>query len=808
LAQRSAMSWLSSLQDGLKNAEALLNAVDQSVKETVESVGGGEDGDGGAPAKAKPSFEAEKRQAGEARSSASGNNVREKRAARPGPAGSRLPTAPATTASAAKVPLASPSTVRKPVAGRKPTQARAVERKGRDAGATAAARKARAKAGQDAPAPSQGKGVASESGAGLGTALPAPPPAPEAKPAEPAAGPAVVERKTFDDLTAAMEAPKGTSAAPAEDVAAAVDISQGEDSQESREFPAFPSPPKQEEAPAPAEVEAEAKSPVDEPAEPSLGGTSDGEQVTASVRPKSELKDEKAVSGSNQSDSEGKEGVMNGVAAAGGPAKAKAKAVWSQIGASVDAMSEARAQMREKLEKEIEEATSLSKERSSATSGAGKGAAGAPASSASSAASQKEARLSAMCERLSNRLQQYKMENEQLEELLREAERSKEDSDKVAGAVEEQKRVLAGKDAEIEELKLRLEEALMAKEIGKEELLSLKGQHDELAKEMSNSEIRVLEAAREELNALELRFETERKAHKATKDAALKREQDLEAHVAENTTALATMQHSLDERSERVASLEEANASLEHDYSQLVKELSDKQAQQQQLSARAQKSESLARALKQAVQEMEKKVDAAQGESKSAREKILELESELKSAQNEEANDAKGADSGGKNVQQKLNEMTDLLYLKQAQLEKLASDKAAVQMSLEKEVGVLKQELQQVKTINTMSSRRSPVYDIEEVVPIETIPMYDRLAKNRRVGNYIRRGAQALDFSTSTVVGLLKQQPVVRIGLFVYILSIHFFLYFMLARLQSKSIRMEEVIRHHSDPNTRSSLLG
>jgi hypothetical protein len=90
---------------------------------------------------------------------------------------------------------------------------------------------------------------------------------------------------------------------------------------------------------------------------------------------------------------------------------------------------------------------------------------------------------------------------------------------------------------------------------------------------------------------------------------------------------------------------------------------------------------------------------------------------------------------------------------------------------------------------------------VEDVVPIESIgPMYDRLAKNRRVGNYIKKGAQALDFSTSTVVGLLRQQPVVRIGLFLYIISIHFFLYYMMSRMQMKALTVESGI-HPGDPS-------
>ena len=458
--------------------------------------------------------------------------------------------------------------------------------------------------------------------------------------------------------------------------------------------------------------------------------------------------------------------------------------------ASSQAVSEARTQMRMKLEKEIQEAESLSKLRTNNSAG----------TATAAAASSKEARLSAMCERLSGRLQQYKMENEQLEEMLKEAEKERENVEKAAEEIEQHRKVLAAKENEISELQLRLEEAVMAKEIGKEELLSLKGQHDELAKQMSNSEIRVLSAAREELNAYELRFETERKAHKATKDAALKREQDLEALVAENTTALASMQQSLDERSERVAYLENMNASLEQDYTNLTKEIAANERQQKSLASSRAETEMKVQSLQQTIQDMQVKIDGMTEENKSSKAEIATLESELGDIRNKDAKQSKEDDQSA-SAQHKLNEMTDLLYLKQAQLEKLTSDKAAIQMSLEKEVNVLKQELKQTKSIHSMTSKRPPAYDIEEVVPIESIgPVYDRLAKNRRVGNYIRRGAQALDFSTSTVVGLLKKQPVVRIGLFVYIISIHFFLYFMMSRLQSKAIRMEEAIRSYPSP--------
>ena len=143
-------------------------------------------------------------------------------------------------------------------------------------------------------------------------------------------------------------------------------------------------------------------------------------------------------------------------------------------------------------------------------------------------------------------------------------------------------------------------------------------------------------------------------------------------------------------------------------------------------------------------------------------------------------------------LQHKLNEMTDLLYVKQAQLEKLASDKAAVQMALEKELLIVRKDLKQEQTFRN----RGPSYDVEDVVPIESIPMYDRLAKrNRRVGGVLLNGARALDLSASTVASLIKSQPVVRLGLFAYLVLLHLFMYFLMARLQNKAVRLDEMGR-------------
>ena len=434
----------------------------------------------------------------------------------------------------------------------------------------------------------------------------------------------------------------------------------------------------------------------------------------------------------------------------------------------LETASDARAEMRKKLEKEIKEAKSIAAQ--------GNGSSGSGASSGST--SQKEARLSATCERLSSRLQQYKIENEQLEEMLKDMEREKESAERAVGAMADHKRAILAKEAEVEDLRAQLSAAAKANQSDREEILSLRGEKSELAQKISKSEIRVLSAAREEVGEAERRFEAEREAHKATKEAALKREQDLETLAAENATALATMQQRLEERSERVSFLEEANASLEQEYSNLAKEVSDKERTHKHLIASKEDKELKLQELKREMEGLGK-----------FREDLGKAKRNLEAERAAHETTKAAALRKEQDLEALASENATALANMQQRLDVLASDKAAMNLSLEK----LKQKKQETK----MRARRSPSYDIEGVVPIESMgPVYDRLAKNRRVGKVV----QALEQSSSTVVRLLRQQPVVRIGLFVYIICVHFYLYWVLYRLQTKALHMtsaEEEIRSH-----------
>jgi len=482
----------------------------------------------------------------------------------------------------------------------------------------------------------------------------------------------------------------------------------------------------------------------------------------------------------------------------GTPGKAGASGgdAASASGSSSNPSASARSEMRKKVDKELAEVAAAT------------AAVNGDVTNTPSELHRKEQRLSAMCERLSARLQQYKSENEQLEEMLRSAEKDRESFEASAATLRKQEKLLADKGAEVESVRTRLEEVLSEQVATRAELASAKEERGALVQGMNASEARVVSAVREETDAVENRLEAERRAHQATKTQALAREQALEAMTADHSEVLSSMQRKLDERCERVAYLEKTSAVLEQDCAQLGKELAEKERQQRHAAANKQEAEAQLLILRKKVADLEAVETNARNQSDRDRQRVLELEKQLDemkdSTQEDRKEPKRGKDGNVENhhgVQHKLNEMTDLLYLKQAQLEKLASDKAAIQMSLEKELNEVRRELKQAKqTIQQQQHQRvDPMhFDIEaDLVPIERHQIFSRLSKSRRLAPYIKKGARALDLSASTVTRLIKDQPLVRIIMFLYLVFLHVFLYFIMSRLQGKAIKMDDALKSY-----------
>jgi chromosome segregation ATPase len=150
---------------------------------------------------------------------------------------------------------------------------------------------------------------------------------------------------------------------------------------------------------------------------------------------------------------------------------------------------------------------------------------------------------------------------------------------------------------------------------------------------------------------------------------------------------------------------------------------------------------------------LEAQVAAWKEEADKGRRAVLELEAErgelqescaklAKQVEELEAvvKDARGA--ANSDLSRRHKEVTDLLYLKQTQLEKMAAEKAAAQLSLEREVMGLREELE--KSRRKASSARDPIETYgAEMTPMDTIgAYYTRLANDERLGGAVKAFAK------------------------------------------------------------------
>ncbi|XP_020675185.1 golgin-84 isoform X2 [Dendrobium catenatum] len=335
----------------------------------------------------------------------------------------------------------------------------------------------------------------------------------------------------------------------------------------------------------------------------------------------------------------------------------------------------------------------------------------------------KEARLAKVCAGLSSRLQEYKSENAQLEELLV-AER--ELSSSYEARIKQLQQDLSAVKAEAARAETNMTEALAAKNT---EIESLVGTVDTLKKQVSTSEgklvslqanmealmrsrelteSRMIQALREELATVENRAEAERAAHNATKMAAVEREVELEHRAVEASNALARIQRTAHESTSRANELEHKVALLEVECSSLTQELQEMEA----CSRRGQKKPSEENIQILQIQAWQEEVERARQCQREAENKISSMEAELQKMRVEMAGMKRDADHYSRQehmeLEKRYRELTDLLYHKQTQLEAMASEKAAAEFQIEKEIKRLQEA--QVEAERSRASRRSTAF--------------------------------------------------------------------------------------------------
>ncbi|TXG61452.1 hypothetical protein EZV62_012815 [Acer yangbiense] len=299
---------------------------------------------------------------------------------------------------------------------------------------------------------------------------------------------------------------------------------------------------------------------------------------------------------------------------------------------------------------------------------------------------------------------------------------------------------------------------------------------DSIMRNRELTETRMMQALREELASAERRAEEERAAHHATKMAAMEREVELEHRAVESSTALARIQRIADERTAKAGDLEQKVALLEVECASLNQELQDMEAR---VRRGQKKSPEEANQVIQ-MQAWQEEVERARQGQRDAESKLSSLEAsisclifaELQKMRVEMAAMKRDAEHYSREehmeLEKRYRELTDLLYYKQTQLETMASEKAAAEFQLEKEIKRLQEA--QVEAERSRVSRRSWSSSWEEeaeMKTLESLPLHHRHMAGASI--QLQKAAKLLDSGAVRATRFLWRYPTARVILLFYL---------------------------------------
>ncbi|KAL3625336.1 Complement component 1 Q subcomponent-binding protein, mitochondrial [Castilleja foliolosa] len=136
-------------------------------------------------------------------------------------------------------------------------------------------------------------------------------------------------------------------------------------------------------------------------------------------------------------------------------------------------------------------------------------------------------------------------------------------------------------------------------------------------------------------------------------------------------------------------------------------------------------------------------------------------------------------------LEKRYRELTDFLYYKQTQLETMASEKAAAEFQLEKEVKRL-HEAQLEAERNRASRRASSSWEEDtDMKALEPLPLYQRHMAGASL--QLQKAAKLLDTGAVRATKFFWRYPIARIILLFYLVFVHLFLMYLLHRLQEQA---------------------
>ncbi|WIA09344.1 hypothetical protein OEZ85_008751 [Tetradesmus obliquus] len=350
----------------------------------------------------------------------------------------------------------------------------------------------------------------------------------------------------------------------------------------------------------------------------------------------------------------------------------------------------------------------------------------------------------------------------------------------------------AAQDARIGRLQQELEASARQVAALQGALEAIQEQHQQVLTSKDSIEGGALEALRAELSAAESQLDAERKAHASTKAAATARERDLEEQLGSSSEALAATQRQMQELAGRSRDLEEQHAMAAAEAARLqeqVRQLAEQHsAAQQPDPALLLQLEAEREALGVQLAETQAALlgatqaqHAAEANAASLQQQVLQLQHSLQAAPTR----------GVPQLEQQLAELQELLYQKQQQLERLSGERQAQMMMLERQVATLKQELGKAHAAAAAASTSSSGRAGHDIIPMDALgEPYQRLARHRKLGGAVQATANFLDTTAASATQLLRQQPLARLAVFLYLGLIHLYVYFLLARMQRQAVML------------------
>ncbi|GIL70478.1 hypothetical protein Vretimale_3625 [Volvox reticuliferus] len=459
------------------------------------------------------------------------------------------------------------------------------------------------------------------------------------------------------------------------------------------------------------------------------------------------------------------------------------------------------------------------------TSADGGGPATASVSTGGGGAAQQIQFLSRTCEQLRKRLEASRAENEQLEDMLARAEvRAQQEAalvlalrEELAGLQQTRAATESSLAAQLAVARSSLAEVSDKYEASQRTVLVLEGQllaleesSRRLLEQHSDREGGMVEALSSELAAAEARLAAETKAYQASRAAAAAREQDLEHQIAGSTAALAEVTRSLEEANRKCRGLEEEMVSAVRGRNELSAQVAALQRQLEDAGievgqagaclhggARGAAAAAAAAAeldvLRSELEQHQRAAQLAKQAAEVSQAQAAALAQELE-ALRQSAEQRKDAIQ----LEAQLQEVSDMLYLKQTQMERLAAEKAAQQLKTERELESVRQELAKLSRHAVQQGSRGPT-DVfgsgsspHDVIPMDALgEPYQRLVRHNRVGRAVKAAANFLDSTASTTSFVLRQYPLARLAVFMYAVLIHLYVYFLIARMQRLATHYE-----------------